>query len=216
LYRFCAQKPPEDYFFLGENVAVLVLHVGPSNTQPGSGFTINWEGNSFDQLRTKHLSSFSSSEQGVITYPVIGTYESSLAATWLISKEADVSSPGTDIQLSKLELESCSNPDPCTCDALILYELNSTGNLVETTRHCSNITSPITTNYTSPNSFLIAFFTDFIASPNTGASGFSMLYYPSAESSPEPTTTEQTTTEEGKTTTELEETTPGGYHGNWR
>jgi len=169
-----------------------VLHVGPSNSRPGSGFTINWEGTSYDQLRTKHVSSFSSAESGVISYPGIGNYASSLAASWLISNEGN-----TDLQLSTLALESCSNPDPCTCDALLIYEINSSGNLKETTRFCSNITSPITTSALA-NSFVLTFFTDFIAAPN-GASGFSVLYFPT-DTFPEPTTPEwEWTTEESGT-----------------
>jgi len=180
------------------------LYVSPSNSRPGTGFTITWEGNAFDQLGTRHLTTFSSTDRGVISYPGIGTYESSLAATWLISKEADTSSPATDLELSQLRLESCSRSDPCTCDALLIYEINSLGHLRESTRYCSNVTSPITTS-SLPNSFLLAFFTDFIPESN-GATGFSVLYFPSDSSSIEPTTTtdytDETTTERIDTTTE--------------
>jgi len=196
--RLCSENAPGDNFYLGGNIAVLVLYVSPSNSRPGNGFTITWEGNAFDQLGTRHLTTFSSTDRGVISYPGIGTYESSLAATWLVSKEADTSTPATDLELSQLRLESCSRSDPCTCDALLIYEVNSFGQLRESTRYCSNVTSPITTS-SLPNSFLLAFFSDFIPASN-GATGFSVLYYPSDSSE---TTTDRidTTTEQWVTTT---------------
>jgi len=179
-------------------VAVLVVTSSSSNSRPGSGFKISWEGNAYDQLQTKHVATFSSSETGAISYPGVGNYASSLAATWLISKESSTSA-STDVQLSQLQLESCSNPDPCTCDALLIYEMNLNGNLREVTRYCSNVTSPITTSALS-SSFVLAFFTDFNAAP-TGASGFSVLYFPVEGSTTTPTTEPTTTPAPEPTTT---------------
>jgi len=193
---------------MGGNVAVLVVTTSVSNSRPGSGFTISWEGNAYDPLQTKHVATFSSSETGAISYPGVGNYASSLAATWLISKE---SSTSTDVQLSQLRLESCSNPDPCTCDALLIYEINLNGNLRELTRHCYNVTSPITTSVLS-NSFVLAFFTDFIVAP-TGASGFSVVYFPvegstsTTQATTYPTTADPTTTQATTYPTTTEVTT---------
>jgi len=190
---------------LSGNIAVLVLHVSSSNSQPGSGFTINWQGNAFDPFQTKHLISSSSNDQGVIAYPGIGSYEPNLAATWLVSNEG-----ATDLQLSQLTLESCSNSDRCNCDALLVYEINSSGYLSESTRYCSNVTSPDTTSALD-NSFVLAFFTDSPAAPNGEANGFSAIYYP-VDISTEPTSMTtiappETTTPREETTTPREETT---------
>jgi len=188
------------------------LFTSASNSRPGNGFTISWEGTAYDPLQTKHVATYSSAETGAISYPGVGTYASSLAATWLLSKQIDILDWVMNVRLSELRLESCSNPDPCTCDAFIFYEVTMSGKLREVSRRCSNVTSPIS-NYALPNPFVLAFFTDFIAAPS-GASGFSVVYNGvlDGSTSPNPETTTltswpETTTSWPETTTSWPETT---------
>jgi len=173
----------------------ITIYVSESNTNPGSGITLNWAGGSFDPLRTKHFSSYSSATSGAIRYPIVGEYEPSLAATWTIDAAAI---SNLDFHLESLGLSSCANPDPCTCDALLLYQISS-GLLTEIKRFCRDETNTFV--YSMDSSFILAFFTDLQS--DSASLGFQSVYYPSAVTSPSTQTTTVSTTIAPTTTTEV-------------
>jgi hypothetical protein len=202
--RFCEDKPAEDTFFLGGNVAVLVFYASETNNR-GGWFNLTWEGNTFDPLSTKHVASFSSATSGVIRYPVIGQYETSLAATWVINTDTTQETTRSDLNLETLNLQSCSNPDPCTCDALFIYQISEQGLLHETERFCADFTN--TYVYDLGSRFVLAFFTDSQTQSSDG-SGFEAIYFPTSMTTTDYTT--DTTTSRTSTTTRFTTTTEHG------
>jgi hypothetical protein len=186
-------------------VAVLVFYASETNNR-GGWFNLTWEGNTFDPLRTKHVASFSSASSGVIRYPAIGQYETSLAATWVINTDTTQETTRSDLNLETLNLQSCSNPDPCTCDALLIYQISELGLLHETERFCRDSTN--TYVYDLGSRFVLAFFTDFRTQSNDG-SGFQAIYFPTTAMTTDYTTdrTSTSTTTRYTTTTEQESTT---------
>jgi hypothetical protein len=184
---------------------VLVLYASETNNR-GGWFNLTWEGNNFDHLRTKHVTSFSSASSGVIRYPAIGQYETSLAATWVINTDTTQETTRSDLNLETLNLQSCSNPDPCTCDALLIYQISEQGLLHETERFCGDSTN--TYVYDLGSRFVLAFFTDFQTQSSDG-SGFQAIYFPTTAMTTDYTTdrTSTSTTTRYTTTTEPESTT---------
>jgi hypothetical protein len=194
-------------------VAVLVFYASETNSR-GGWFNLTWEGNTFDPLRTKHVASFSSATSGVIRYPAIGQYETSLAATWVINTDTTQETTRSDLNLETLNLQSCANPDPCTCDALLMYQISEMGLLHETERFCADSTN--TYVYDLGSRFVLAFFTDFQTQSSDG-SGFQAIYFPTSMTTTDYTTTSRTstitTTTRYTTTTEQESTTPDPSEG---
>jgi hypothetical protein len=178
-------------------VAVLVLYASETNNR-GGWFNLTWEGNTFDPLRTKHVASFSSASSGVIRYPVIGQYETSLAATWVINTDTTQETTRSDLNLETLNLQSCPNPDPCTCDALLIYQISEQGLLHEAERFCGD--SKNTYVYDLGSRFVLAFFTDFQTQSSDG-SGFQAIYFPTSMTTTDYTTTSRTSTTTRYTTT---------------
>ncbi|XP_021964869.1 uncharacterized protein LOC110860114 [Folsomia candida] len=191
-YSFCYNDPPPEEFFLGHTIAVVILHIGSQNLSPGSGFELNWSGRSIDPLRTKHASAYSTLPEGIVKYPVTGTYPTSVAATWLFKPVSNV-----DLSISKIGLEECSldgGEDRCACDALILYQIGTSGQLNETKRMCGEEASVDFSNL--KGTFLLAFFTDL--EDLRGGTGFTARYYPNQNITP--ATQSPTTTSESETT----------------
>jgi hypothetical protein len=155
-------------------VAVLVFYASETNNR-GGWFNLTWEGNTFDPLRTKHVASFSSASSGVIRYPAIGQYETSLAATWVINTDTTQETTRSDLNLETLNLQSCPNPDPCTCDALLIFQISEQGMLHETEWFCRDSTNMYVPALGSR--FVLAFFTDFQTQSSDG-SGFQAIYFP--------------------------------------
>jgi hypothetical protein len=184
-------------------VAVLVFYASETNSR-GGWFNLTWEGNTFDPLRTKHVASFSSASSGVIRYPAIGQYETSLAATWVINTDTTQETTQSDLNLETLNLQSCQNPDPCTCDALLIYQISKQGMLHEIERFCGDSTN--TYVYDLGSRFVLAFFTDF-QTQSSGGSGFEAIYFPTSVTTDYTTSRTSTTTTRYTTTTEQESTT---------
>jgi hypothetical protein len=202
VHRFCSGNPPPQTFFLSGNVAVVVAYASSSNSRGGS-FSLNWDGSSFDPLGTNHVSSLSGLSSGAIKYPVIGQYETSLAATWNINTLSEQTR--SDFILESIRLQSCANvDDPCTCDALILYQISADGVLIEDQRFCSDASNINLIDVGSQ--FVLAFFTDSQTQSNNGV-GFQAIYYPSENTRPTTTPTTTTTTQITTSTTTTTTTT---------
>jgi len=181
IHRFCKASPPPELLFLSGTVAIFISYTGSNVTNPGSGFTINWEGNLYNPLNTRHLATFTNEAYGSIRYPALGQYQNNLAVTWLVAPNEP-----TDFRLARLGLQSCQNTDPCTCDALLVYEIDNDGVLAETHRVCSSTEEVV---YRSlQNTFVLAFFTDSQAQ-SLGGFGVDARYTPEGEI-PTSTTTE--------------------------
>jgi hypothetical protein len=133
---------------------------------------------------------------------VIGQYETSLAATWVINTDTTQETTRSDLNLETLNLQSCPNPDPCTCDALLIYQISEQGLLHETERFCRDSTN--TYVYDLGSRFVLAFFTDFQTQSSDG-SGFQAVYFPTSM-----TTTDYTTTSRTSTTARITTTTEPG------
>jgi hypothetical protein len=174
------------------SIAAIVAYSSPLYNLPVEGFSLNWQGNSFDPLQTKHISFFSSNSSGKLNYPaVVGEhYDTNVALTWLISPNEESKS---DLDVKSIQLESpCSNPDPCTCDASILYEIDGAGVLRENGRICGDITDGrIVQNVESQ--FIFAFFSDSQRQSEDGF-GIQAEYYPAGITTPTPSTTTIRTT----------------------
>jgi hypothetical protein len=184
---------------------VLVFYASETNNR-GGWFNLTWEGNTFDPLRTKHVASFSSATSGVIRYPAIGQYETSLAATWVINTDTTQETTRSDLNLETLNLQSCQNADPCTCDALIIFQISEQGLLYETERFCKDSTNTYVPDLGSR--FVLAFFTDFQTQSSDG-SGFQAIYFPTSMTTTDRTTlrTRRTRTPQYTSTTEHGPTT---------
>jgi hypothetical protein len=140
---------------------------------------------------TKHIASNSTASSGSIRYPVIGQYPTNVASTWNINTNG----PRSDFSVNSLGVQTCANPDPCTCDALLLYEVNGAGVLQERTRLCGDTTNQLIQEIQSQ--FIIAFFTDSLTQ-SENATGINAEYFPAGLVTTSTSTTERTTS----TTTE--------------
>lgn len=178
----------------------MVLYVDEGNNNPGSGFELNWSGSSFDPMRTKHVSSYSTASEGVIKYPVAGNYQTNVAATWLIKPQLGQVPASASLTVESVSLESCTVPgNSCACDSVVLYEVNSTGHLRESKKMCGE------EEFISISGlelrFILAFFSDF--EDLEGGTGFTATYFPSQEGTSSQTdayTTFETTAWEPSTT----------------
>jgi hypothetical protein len=138
---------------------------------------------------TKHLASTSTASSGSIRYPVIGKYPTNVVSTWNINTNG----PRSDFSVKSLSVQTCANPNPCVCDALLLYEVNGAGVLEEITRICGDTTNQLIQEIQSQ--FILAFFTDSLTQ-SENATGINAEYFPAGLVTS--STTERTTS----TTTE--------------
>jgi hypothetical protein len=185
---------------------VLVFYASETNSR-GGWFNLTWEGNTFDPLRTKHVASFSSATSGVIRYPAIGQYETSLAATWVINTDTTQETTRSDLNLETLNLQECQNADLCTCDALLIYQISKQGMLHEIERFCGDSTNSYV--YDLGSRFVLAFFTDFQTQSNDG-SCFQAIYFPTSMTTTDYTTDTTTSRTSTSTTTRYTTTTEHG------
>jgi len=146
-----------------------------TNTVRSNGFTFTFNGTTVDDSNTSHLATYSKIPSGLIGYPVGGSYSPSVVATWTVDNSAvNSTSPGyLDIDLSSVGLQTCPNSDPCSCDALVIYEIGDNGVLSTREKYCSSTTNSLISN--NPGRFIIAFFSDAIVQPGTG-DGFQLQY----------------------------------------
>jgi hypothetical protein len=189
-FRFCCGNPPPDNFTLGYNVAIVTFYVSPvSNVNHGTGFVLQWQGRATDPLRTRHISSYSSSYEGTFQYPVIGNYPTNIIATWLYKLQSR-----SDLVISSIQLEkSCPFPNqPCSCDAVIIYEVvYPGGRLVENRRLCGAEENAKFSNL--DNRFVIAVFSDR-EMIGRGGTGFKGVYFRTSQIGISTTTTGYWTT----------------------
>jgi len=166
------------------NLVVLILY--KFNTVLSSGFTLYFNGIIPDDQGTTHLSTYTRNPSGLIGYPVGGdSYSPSVVATWTIDTSPSLNATLSylDINLQSINLESCPNTDPCSCDAFIVYELSYRGLLSIKERYCSSSTNQLITN--TPGKFIIAFFSDAIKQPGNG-DGFQLQYLSAVDPPPVP------------------------------
>jgi len=182
-FRFCSDVPPPFNFTLEGNIFAVVLYATGPN--PGTGFSLRFNGTSVDRLNTTHLSSFSNIPSGIIGYPIGGNYPESVAATWNIEIPSGNSTAYTNLDILSVGLEGCSNTDPCSCDALFIYEISNKGVLSTRARFCSDATNEIIENASSR--LILAFYSDDSQQPGN-ATGFTLQYYES-DVQPEPSST---------------------------
>ncbi|CAL8112168.1 unnamed protein product [Orchesella dallaii] len=206
-YTFCDDNPPptSGSFFLSGNLATVIYHAS-ANASEDSGFTLNFEAVAFQPIPTTHESSYTSATTGLIRYPVEGEYETNRVNTWLIKTSDADANLQLDVLLERIDMEECEANgnftvnDVCLCDALIVYEISSTGILEERERLCGRSNDTLRIEYLGPN-FIIAFFTDHIDVPGQGT-GFQVIYKPhdtattttSTEASSQPSSTSPSST----------------------
>jgi len=191
-YTFCNGNPAPANFFLTENVAAVVFYAG-SNPGPNAGFTLNWAGTAYNPIPTTHVTSYSTSPNGLIRHPVDGEYEPNTIATWLVRAGRIDEEINLNLNLTSLNLEPCANvEDRCVCDALILYEITDDGVLSESERFCGERSSAVKERI--QGNFVLAFYSDFNSISGSG-NGFELQYKP-IEGNPITTTIEpvETTT----------------------
>jgi len=150
----------------------VILYAG--SVFPGTGIRLRFEGNNFDPFPKTNLATFTSTPSGLIGYPIGGNYPQSVLATWTV----DVPSEYIDLNIVSIGLEDCTNPDPCTCDALIVFEISSKGVLSVRERLCSTSSNNVIQNTASR--FVLGFFTDAFTQSG-GGTGFQLQYFPSTE-----------------------------------
>ncbi|CAL8112172.1 unnamed protein product [Orchesella dallaii] len=210
-YTFCDDNPPptSGSFFLSGNLATVIYHAS-ANASEDSGFTLNFEAVAFQPIPTTHESSYTSATTGLIRYPVEGEYETNRVNTWLIKTSDADANLQLDVLLERIDMEECEANgnftvnDVCLCDALIVYEISSTGILEERERLCSRSNDTLRIEYLGPN-FIIAFFTDHIDVPGQGT-GFQVIYKPHEVATT--TTTSQPSSTSGSSTAAPTTTTP--------
>jgi len=174
-----------------------------TNTVRSNGFKFTFNGTTVDDSNTSHLATSSKIPSGLIGYPVGGSYSPSVVATWTVDISAVNSTPGyLDIDLSSVGLQTCPNSDPCSCDALVIYEIGDKGVLSTKEKYCSSTTNSLISN--NPGRFIVAFFSDAITQPGTG-DGFQLQYTAASDPpvTPEPNKGSKTRNIDVKRITEL-------------
>jgi len=153
---------------------LLSIVLFATNTLRSTGFSFTFFGASEDDSNISHLATHSKTPSGLIGYPVGGSYSPSVIATWTVDISAVNSTPGyLDIDLSSVGLQTCPNSDPCSCDALVIYEIGDKGILSIREKYCSSTTNSLISH--NPGRFIVAFFSDAILQPGTG-DGFQLQY----------------------------------------
>ncbi|CAL8112176.1 unnamed protein product [Orchesella dallaii] len=195
-YTFCNDNPPPPSggnFYLSGSLATVIYQAGFNRNDSSGGFTLNFEGLAFQPIPTKHESTYSSAPSGFIRYPAEGEYEPSKITTWLV-KTSSGTNPNIqlDVIIQRMDIETCEiRDDNCLCDALILYDVTSTGVLKEVDRLCGNIEDSLVFEGLGPN-FMLAFFTDHVDNEGRG-NGFDILYRQSAPTTTTPFPTSEVT-----------------------